>query len=340
MTTRRRPVISVTAATGLLEAIEAARHDPDEILGPLGLKREVFLDPHGFVAVADFAQVLEEAARVTGDDGFGLHLGEHFHPKDLGPVAYVVLNSPTVGVALENVARYLRVHNEAASVSVVRGPRWTYLRHQLSDLPVDRRRQHEELSLAVALGMFRVMVGTAWVPVEVQFEHAAPLKTSEHTRVFGAPVTFGRLTNTFVVEHDFCDRQVPTADARLYPILTTYLDRILEELPPEDHVLASARRTIAEAMRHGPPSLARVAEKMAMGARTLQRRLAAYGLDFTALVDDTRRRFSLRYLDDPSNTLTEVAYLLGYSEVSAFNRAFKRWTGSTPSDYRRTRARR
>jgi AraC-like DNA-binding protein len=340
MTTRRRPMISVRAATGLLEGIEAAGHDPDAILRPLGVNREVFIDAHGFVAVADFARVLEAAARVTGDDCFGLHLGEHFNPKDLGPVVYVVVNSPTVGVGLENVARYLRVHNEAASVAVVRGPRWTYLQHQLTDLPVESRRQHQELSMTVALGTIRLMVGTGWVPVEVQFEHPAPLKTSEHARVFGAPVTFGCATNAFVIEHELYDRQVPAADPRLYPILTTYLDRILEEVPPEEQLLVSARRTIAEAMRHGPPSLVRVAEKMAMGTRTLQRRLASYGLDFTALVDDTRRRFSLRYLDDPANTLTEVAYLLGYSEVSAFNRAFKRWTGSTPTDYRRTRARR
>jgi AraC-like DNA-binding protein len=74
---------------------------------------------------------------------------------------------------------------------------------------------------------------------------------------------------------------------------------------------------------------------MAIGPRTLQRRLRDQGADFKKLVDDTRRRFALRYLGDRKNTLTEVAYLLGYSEVSAFNRAFKRWTGSTPSDYRR-----
>jgi AraC-like DNA-binding protein len=78
-----------------------------------------------------------------------------------------------------------------------------------------------------------------------------------------------------------------------------------------------------------------VAKKLGLGPRTLQRRLKEYGADFKTLVDDTRRRFSLNYLRDRKHTLTEIAYLLGYSEVSAFNRAFKRWTGSTPSDYRR-----
>jgi len=83
-----------------------------------------------------------------------------------------------------------------------------------------------------------------------------------------------------------------------------------------------------------------VARGLAIGDRTLQRRLGGYGVDFKGLVDDTRRRFALRHLADPTITLTEVAYLLGYSEVSAFNRAFKRWTGSTPSDHRHGRVRR
>ena len=88
-------------------------------------------------------------------------------------------------------------------------------------------------------------------------------------------------------------------------------------------------------MRDGDPTLARVAKKVAAGSRTLQRQLKDHGVEFKRLVDDTRHRFSLNYLRDPKHTLTEIAYLLGYSEVSAFNRAFKRWTGSTPSDYRK-----
>ena len=88
-------------------------------------------------------------------------------------------------------------------------------------------------------------------------------------------------------------------------------------------------------MRDGDPKLTDVARKVALGSRTLQRRLKDQGLDFKKLVDDTRHRFSLNYLRDPQHTLTDIAYLLGYSEVSAFNRAFKRWTGSTPVSHRR-----
>jgi AraC-like DNA-binding protein len=332
---RRRPMISLAAAIGLIEAIEATGRDPTKILDPLGLDRQTFSDPHGFIPTTDFARVLEEAARVTGDECFGLHLGQRYHPKNLGPLAYVVLNSPTVGVGFQNVARYLRAHNEAAEVSFVVGQQWDYLRHLLSGVPVEVRRQHTEFSAAVGLGLIRLMAGSGWVPVEVEFEHAAPTQTAEHARVFGAPVSFGRVTNGFVVEHEFSGRQVPAADERLYPILTDYLDRVLNEMPPEDGLLASVRRAIMESLRQGDPTLPQVAQTIAVGPRTLQRGLREHGVDFKGLVEDTRRRFALRYLHDPKHTLTEVAYLLGYSEVSAFNRAFKRWTGSTPAEYRR-----
>ena len=189
--------------------------------------------------------------------------------------------------------------------------------------------------MVVALNTFRMMAGSHWAPHEVQFAHQAPEQTSEHHRIFGAPVLFGCATNAFLIELEFLERQVPAADQRLYGILKQYLDRVLDEMPREDELLASVRRAIAESMRDGDPRLVRVAKKVAMSSRTLQRRLNEYGVDFKKLADDTRRRFALSYLRDRKQTLTEVAYLLGYSDLSAFNRAFKRWTGSTPMKYRK-----
>jgi AraC-like DNA-binding protein len=171
--------------------------------------------------------------------------------------------------------------------------------------------------------------------VEVQLAHPAPPHVSEHARVFRAPVSFGCATNAVVIEREFVERQVPAADERLYPVLRRYLDGVLKEMPPEEGLLAAVRRIVGELMRDGDPTLVQVARKLDMGPRTLQRRLKEDRVDFRALVDDTRRRFALNYLRDRKHTLTEIAYLLGYSEVSAFNRAFRRWTGATPSDYRR-----
>src|SRR5262245_62680676 len=235
---RRRPMIAVGAATGLTEAIAAAGGDPDQILQSRGLNRSALSQPDGFIACADFAGILDAAAQATGDDAFGLHFGERSNPKNLGPLTYVVLNSPTIGAGIENVARYLRVHNEAATVSLTIEGRWAYARHVLSDLTIESPRQHDEYSMAVGLNLTRMMVGSQWAPVEVQFAHKAPPQTSEHFRVFGAPVVFGCAANAFVMEAEFVKRQIPAADQRLYPILKRYLDLVLKEMPREDHLLA------------------------------------------------------------------------------------------------------
>ena len=331
----RTPMISLTAATGLVEAISAARGDADQILHAVGLDRSTLSDPNGFLPCADFARLLAEAARRTGDDCFGLHFGERFQPKNIGPLIYVVLNSPTMAVAFENAVRYLKVHNEAGRISFTYDATSGYLRHSLAGLAVEDLRQHSEYSTVVALNTLRLMAGSRWSPREVQFAHRAPAHTAEHVRIFGAPLSFGSEVNAIVIDRAFIDRQVPAADERLYPILRRYLDRMVKEMPREDRTLSSLRQVIGDSMREGDPRLDDVARKVTMSTRTLQRRLKDQGLDFKRLVDDTRRRFAFNYLADPNHTPAEIAYLLGYSEVSAFNRAFKRWTGTTPSSYRR-----
>jgi AraC-like DNA-binding protein len=331
-------MISSAAAAGLTDAIEAAGRDPDEILRAVGLDRAAVADRHGFIPSAAFTLALEEAARVTGDECFGLHFGERYHPKDIGALAYVVLNSPTIAVAFENVARYLRIYNEAAAVSFVQSEKNAFLQHRLRDVPLQRRRQHEECALTVALGTIRMMAGSEWRPLEVRFEHEPPARTNEHARIFGAPVLFGGEGNVMVIEREFCDREVPTADCRLYPILEEYLERQLENSPTEDRFVVAVQHAVANSMKDGEPKLPDVARTIGVSVRTLQRRLGESGVDYKGLVDDIRHRLALRYLKDRKHTLSEVAYLLGYSEISAFSRAFRRWTGSTPSDHRRRRA--
>lgn len=321
--------------TGLLETIAAAGGDPDHILRMFGLERSALTNSEGFIASSIFARMLEEAARATADECFGLHFGEHFNPKDIGPLVYVVLNSPTVAAAIHNIERYLHIHNEAAKLSFSIEGQQGYLRFLLADLAIDSTRQHNEYSMAVVLNTFRIVAGSHWTPREVQFVHEAPEHTSEHLRVFGAPVLFGCASNALVMEREFIERQVPAADQRLYRILKQHAERVLSETPRESDLIAAVRRAIAESMREGNPKLDRVIKKLLMSPRTLERRLKEHGVVFKKLVDDTRRRFALNYLRDRKHRLTEIAFLLGYSQVSAFNRAFKRWTGSTPLEHRR-----
>ncbi|HEY1267229.1 MAG TPA: AraC family transcriptional regulator [Candidatus Binatia bacterium] len=330
----KAPRISVTAATGLIDALAAAHVDADELLRSVGLNREALKDPDGFIPCAAFAALLEECARATKNDCFGLHFAERFDPKSLGAYVYVALNSPTFAAAADNMERYIHLHNQAVQTyRTVEGNR-VYLRHVLPDFGLDSVRQHSEYSLTLARNLLQLMAGSTWHPLEVQFMHEAR-DSSEHTRVFGCPVLFACETNALVIGREFLERQVPAADPHLIPTLKRYLDQVLQAMPREDEFLCSVRKAVAESMRDGGCKLAAVAKRLAISPRSLQRRLEEYGIDFNALLGETRLRFAVEYLKNPSNTLTEVAFLLGYSEVSAFNRAFKRWTGTTPMQHRR-----
>jgi AraC-like DNA-binding protein len=332
---RARPMISIAATTGLLEAITAAGGNPDEILRGFGLDRSVFSKAEGFIPCSVFAGILREAARSTGDDCFGMHFAERFNPKNIGPLAYVALNSPTIAAGIQNVERYLHVYDSSAKWFFTAEGDRGYVHLVLTGLGIEPLPQSNEHGLTIVINALRMMVGSHWSPREVHFAHEAPEQTSEHQRIFRCPVLFGCETNALVIELSFAERAVPAADQQLYLIMKQYLDQVLSEMPQEDGLFAAIRKAVAEAMRDGDPKLAKVAKKMAMGSRTLQRRLKDYGFDFKKLVDDTRQCFAVSYLKDRKNSLTEIAFLLGYSELSAFNRAFKRWTGSTPLDYQR-----
>jgi AraC-like DNA-binding protein len=238
---------------------------------------------------------------------------------------------------IENGARYLKVHNQSAATSLDIEGQWAYIRHRVTESGVDSVRQHNEYGMAVVLNTVRLMVGSEWGPQEVQFAHQSPAETTEHHRIFGAPVLFGRASNALVVEREFIERQVPAADPRLCQILQRYLEHVLPDMPREDEVVSSVRKAIAETMHEGDPTIARVAKKLALSPRTLERRLKERGTRFKKLMDDTRRRFAIDYLKDGDHTLTQIAFLLGYSEASSFNHAFKRWIGSNPLKYRQTR---
>jgi AraC-like DNA-binding protein len=330
-------MISVSAATGLLDAIAAAGGNPDEILYAVHLDRAAFSNPDHFLPASTFAAILNQAAQATNDDCFGLHFGEHFDPKNIGPLVYVVLNSPTIGAGIENVERYLHVYDSSAKWSIALEGDRGFIRFVLMDLDVKGLRQSNEHGMAIVLNTLRMMIGSQWAPLEVRFAHPAPAQITEHQRIFRAPVLFGFGANTLVIERSLTEARVPAADGKLYPIVKRYLDKALNEIPKEDHLLAALRKAIAEAMREGGPTLARVAKRIGLSPRTLERRLEERGTRFKKLMDDTRRRFAINYLEDREHTVTEVAFLLGYSEVSAFNRAFKRWTGSAPVEYRRSR---
>jgi AraC-like DNA-binding protein len=329
-------MVSVSVTTGLCDAIAAAGGQTDRVLRSAGVERSLLLRPHGFIRSSAFSRLLEESARSTGDSCFGLNFGARFDPEDIGILTYVIVNSPTVAAALRNVERYLHVHNHAPRVSFrIEGCR-AYLRYLLTSAGNGTIRQHNEYSMAVLVRTLRAAAGEAWMPQEIQFTHDRGT-ACDYDGIFGVPVQFGCAANALVVERDFVERCIATADPKLYRALRRHLDLAFAGTRPEDAWLESARHAIAVSLECGDLTLEGIAAKLGMKGRTLQRRLKAHGVVYRDLLDDARRRLALEYLKDRRRTITEVAFLLGYSELSAFTRAFKRWTGAAPLESRARR---
>lgn len=317
-------------AAGVLDAVAAQRGSPARVLAAAGLAAEEVADTNRLLEVEQVMRLFEAAAHETGDDCFGLHLGTTYAFASVGPLAYAVLNAPTVGVAMQNWARYGRTFVQGGAVTVDRDGPTVRLGYALDVADPESCRQHAEGAAVVTVRVLRQLIEPAWRPRAIHFGHSAPRDTTEHARLLGAPLRFCEpIAMALVLDAAVLDRPVPGADRGLLPIVERHLQELLASKDAGGW-LDQVRNAIAEALCDGAPTIRVVARRLGTSVRTLQRRLGEHGAVFTSLVEDVRRDVALRYLADGKAELTEIAFLTGYSELSAFGRAFRRWTGSTP----------
>ena len=333
MTTTR---MRAGATTGVLEAVAAGGGRPERVLAAAGLSLEDLADPERMLPSERVIVLFDAAAAELGDDAFGLHLGETFDFGAIGALSYAVLNAPSVGTALANFERYGKTHWQGGLLALEVSGSEARLSHDVGIAGRERARHYAEGAAIVGVKLIRRLLGADWSPRQVLLGHPRPARTSEHARILGVPIRFDAPVSAAVVfDAAVLEHPVPTADRRLLPIVERHLDERLASATDEGDWLATVRESIALEVCDGPPSIETVAARLALGVRTLQRRLGERGIVFKRMVDDVRRDLALRYLADGKSDLTEIAFLVGYSELSAFDRAFRRWTGSTPKAHQK-----
>ena len=327
-------------AAGLLDAVTAQGGSAARVLAHVGLSADDLADPDRLLDIAQVVGLFEAAASETGDDCFGLHLGTTYDFASIGALSYAVLNAPTVDVAVENLARYGQTFVPGGAITLARNGPQVAVGYVLDVADPESCRQHAEGAALVTMRLLRRLIGPDWRPERVDFGHAAPRDTSEHARLLGVPLRFRQpIAMAVVFDGAVLARPIEGADRRLLPIVERHLTEVLASTGGAGGWLDEVRNAIAETLCDGAPTIRTVAKRLGTSVRTLQRRLGEHDAVFSALVDDVRREIALRYLDGTAE-LTEIAFLTGYSELSAFSRAFRRWTGSTPlAERKRLRAR-
>jgi AraC-like DNA-binding protein len=331
----RRISVSSRSVRPVLGYFRSVGGDVEALLDAAGVDATLFEDAESRIpndtAIALWARV----ASLTGDPDVGLHVAEAIRPGMFGVIEYVARTSPTLGVGFDRLFRYHRVLHDVAETRLDRTAETAGLSHRLP-VPGGAPRTVSDFVLAAWLVSGRHVTGVTWRPLEVRFSHAECADTSEYRRVFDAPVTFGHARSELVVSRRVLDLPLVTADAALQPIVEAQASALLRRLPAAESVTDSIRRVLTDELCDGEPTLERTAERLHMSARTLHRRLTEQSTSFRRVVADVRRELAERYLQERKLAIGEIAFLLGFSEASAFHRAFKRWTGHPPLAFRQT----
>ena len=312
----------------------------EELQGALELPRATFAaealaDPDGRVSSSLLLQLWEYLPSRCPDESFGFWLAEQLQAPPLSVATWVISSSPTLGQGLQRALRYQRLlHDGAQSELCIDGAEAAY-RHQIGSPPFRAPSAAIEFGFLSFLQLAARLTGRAVVPRRLRLRHAAPRDSTRHRAHFGPGLAFSAESDELVLDRATLELPVLGADPTLARIVEGHAEAALARLPENDALGARVRAQINELLLQGTPSIEAVAERLRFSRRTLQRKLSASGTSFAAELDRARHQLALRYLADARISLQETAFLLGFSEASAFHRAFVRWTGQTPASFRR-----
>jgi AraC-like DNA-binding protein len=306
----------------------------EQLYASADLTPETLADAEARVSAAQFCVAWGTAIELCKDRELPLRIAEGTPPGAFGIVEYLCRSAPTLRAALVQWCRYLRLLDDAVLVALVdldgRGEAALRVTQEsLAPAPASH-----ELCFALVARHARTTLPEPLRVARVAFTHeGTPAMAATYRAFFGAPVTFGAAETEIVFDDRQLDTPLASADPNLLAILEPSAERALAKAPVTAPLTDQVRRALEGALREDDAQLEKVARRLGMTGRSLQRRLKDEGTAFQALRDETRKHLADRYLGQ-GMTFAEISFLLGFSEPSAFFRAFKRWTGLTPYERR------
>ena len=329
------PMMDVRMARFVVDDLRRRRLPVDGLLKEVGLQKADLASSEGRVPYASGVRLIERAARLAGDTSYGLHLGTFLDAREYGLLGFVALNSPTLMDAMINLQRFYKIVREDGEFEIERSAKQVTLRLRESDPELRGLRHNTDFIIAMFVRGCRDLTREAICPVRVEFMHAEPAETVDYTEILGCPVKFDAEWTSLIYDEEATRLPVQGANAKLLPILELACRKVLGPTTPKaQDLVREVRQLIIERLPTGSANFDAIADVLKMSSKTLERRLAKRGQSFSALLDATRCETVKHYLEETDMRLSQVAYMAGYTEPATLVRAFKRWTGATPMQFR------
>jgi len=330
-----RPTIVAGLFARVLDVGVRCGLDSEQLLGDVGVDAAVLADRDNRLPVESFVRLWQLIGSRCPDRVLALEWIEAWRITDVGLMGYLLANQRTLREAAAALSRYGRLVNEAQSSEVVRTGPTSRITYHLS--PSLLSAQHPpEVILASLTHFLRGVLGGEFRPVLVRLPHPATSRTPRLEQWFGSEIRHEAGEVSLELPDELLDRLLPGADPVLAAYLHKQVEAVVQQVGAPNAVSQECARRIAVRLGSGEPSQAVIARQMGMSERTLQRRLQAEGGSFNELLEQARHTIACSYLADRKLAAYEVSFLLGYAEPATFFRAFKRWTGQTPQQYRAT----
>jgi len=329
----RNATVRISTVLAIPEVLRSLGVDPAEVLAEQGLESTLFDSPDNRISQTARSRLLAHCADRTGRPHFGLLVCQHVGLTSLGLVGLLAKYSTDVATALRSIARFVHLHSRGVGLDLAIDGERSVLTLGLPDFVATEHLG--DGGTAMLLSIMRELCGRNWVPTEAFFAHRRPEDVEPYRRIFGAPLRFDAENYGLVFATRWLGRPLPDVDPELSRLLQQQID-VLEARHGDD-LPVQVRSVLQSALMTGNASADRIATLFSMHSRTLHRHLAGFGTSFRALVDDTRFEIARQMLVDSALDVRRIADMLGYADASAFTRAFRRWSGTTPATWRSQR---
>lgn len=327
--------VSAGVARGLIDFAVTRNAARDQLLNRSGISEADLADGDNRVLMTRYQALIQVAKELTGNRALALHYAEHVDLAELSVVGLVTHASATMMDALMQLNRYGQL---VAEVDVSLAQRFEIVREAGEVWLVDNRINADAFLELTEITFARLVSGPRRFTNQlhigaIHFTHKAPAYAAEYARIFGVPVTFESKCNAILLDESWLTHPVALAPHYAFGILSKHADMLLTQLQAGKTVGAKVESLLMPILHLGDVSIDSVSTQMAMSRQTLYRKLKVEGTTFENLLDDLRRKLALHYLEGKKVSVNETAYLIGFSDPSAFSRAFKRWTGKSPRGF-------